>query len=151
MQTRCFKMDWLIPTLGIAMVAGCLVAATTYRELERQAHASETCLATLDRLSHDHTLSLVLKSLHDGEVDQAAQRLDLLFCWDILRADAELGSADARTQAWAEDSFRRIARVRPKNAEGPAADSARDYSEAQADAQRLLELALAGGHNAQTR
>ena len=84
MKTSCFKMDWLIPVLGIAVVAGCLLAATNYRALERQAHTEEVFMPALDRLSHDHTLSLALKALHDGEVDQAAHRLDLLLCWDIL-------------------------------------------------------------------
>ena len=108
-------------------------------------------MPALDRLSHDHTLSLALKALHDGEVDQAAHRLDLLLCWDILRADAELASADPRSRAWAEDIFGRIARVRPKNAEGPAAGSAWEHNEAQAGAARILELALTGAHDARTR
>ena len=151
MKTKCFKVDWLIPVLGIAVVAGCLVAATTCRELERRARAEEAFIPALDRLSYDHTLSLVLKTLHEGEVDKAAQRLDLLLCWDILRADAELASADPRTRAWAQEFFGRIARARPKNAERPAAGSAWEHNEAQAGAQRILELALAGAHDTRTR
>ena len=145
-KLRCFRIDWLIPVLGIGMVAGFVVAATTYRELERQAHAGEIFMPALDCLSHDLTLSLVLKTLHDGEVDRAAQRLDLLLCWDILRADAELASADAQTRAWTEEMLRRIARVRPKTAEGAA-----DSGGARAPAQQILERALAADHGDRTR
>ena len=140
----------MIPVLGIAVVAGCLVAATTCRELERRARAEEAFIPALDRLSYDHTLSLVLKPLHEGEVDKAAQRLDLLLCWDILRADAELASADPKTQAWMEDIFRRIARARPKTAEGTATSSTPEPNEAQAAAQRILELALTGTQGVQS-
>jgi hypothetical protein len=101
-------------------------------------------MPTLDRLSRDHTLSLVLRTLHDGEVDKAAQRLDLLVCWDILRADAELASADPQTRAWAENIFRRIARVRPKTAEDAAGGSTPESGGVRAAAQRILELALTG-------
>ena len=94
-KTRCFRIDWLIPVLGIGVVAGFLVAATSYRAFQRQADVEGAFMPTLDRLSHDHTLRLALKTLHDGRVDEAAQRLDLLLCWEILRADAELASADA--------------------------------------------------------
>ena len=53
MKTRYLKIDWLIPVLGIAVVAGSLVAATTYLDLERQAQAEESFTATLDRLYED--------------------------------------------------------------------------------------------------
>ena len=151
MKTSCFKMDWLIPVLGIAVVAGCLLAATNYRALERQAHTEEVFMPALDRLSRAHNLSLVLKTLHGGEVDKAARELDRLLCWDILGADAELASADARTRAWAGDMFRRIARVRPKTAEGAPVSSTPEPVGAQAAAQQILDLALKGDHNARTR
>jgi len=93
-------------------------------------------LKSLERLSRAHNLSLVLKTLHDGEVDKAARELDRLLCWDILRAGADLASADARTRAWTGDMFRRIARTRPKTEEG-----APDTVEARAPAQRILERA----------
>jgi len=139
-------VDWLISVLGMAVVAGCLVAAINYRDLERQAQAEAAFIPALERLSCDHTLSLALKALHDGEVDRAARRLDLLVCWDILRTDAELASADPETRAWAEDIFRKIAQVRPKTAEGAA-----DSGGPRAPAQQVLERALTADHSGQTR
>ena len=111
MKTRYLKIDWLIPVLGIAVVAGSLVAATTYLDLERKAQAEESFTATLDRLYEDQQLSTALKTLHDGAVDAGVQRLDLLLCGHILRTDSELASAGARTRTFVEDAFRRIAQV----------------------------------------
>ena len=142
MKTRCFKVGWLIPVLGIGVVVGFLMAATTYRGFERQAELDSAFMPTLDRLCNDYTLSQVLRMLHDGGVDEAAQRLDLLLCWDILRQDTELASADHRTRAWVEDTFRRIARVRPKMAKGAAGASDLVTCGARAEAERVLERAL---------
>jgi hypothetical protein len=137
-------MNWLIPVLGIAVVAGSLVAATTYRDLERQTQAAEACTATLDRLCEDLQISSMLKTIQDGKVEGAAQRLDLLLCGDILRTESELESADAFTRRCAEDAFRRIAQTRPKMADAAAGGSVQRSTDSTA-AQRILELALA--HN----
>jgi hypothetical protein len=151
MKTRYLKMNWLIPVLGIAVVAGSIVAGTTYLNLERKTQAAEALTATLDRLYQDQMLSAALKTLHAGEAAVAAQRLDLLLCDDILRTNSELASADARTRTFVEDAFRRIALLRPKIAHGAAAGSAQDCTGDQAAAQRILELALAGDHSTQTK
>jgi hypothetical protein len=151
MKTRYLKIDWLIPVLGIAVVAGSLVAATTYLDLERKAQAEESFTATLDRLYEDQQLSTALKTLHDGAVDAGVQRLDLLLCGHILRTDSELASAGARTRTFVEDAFRRIAQVRPKSAHSAAAGSGQECSDDQSAAQRILELALAGNHSTQTK
>jgi hypothetical protein len=143
MNIRCFKIEWLIPLLGIGLIASFLVAANAYRGLERQVNAEGDFLLTLDRLRHDHTLSLALRSLQEGEVDKAAHRLDLLLCWDILRADAELASADSRTRVWVDNVLRRIARVWPKTVEVSAATLPPDTSGIRADAERVLERVLA--------
>ena len=144
-------MDWLIPVLGIATVAGSLVAGSTYLNLERKLHADEAFMATLDRLYQDQKLSAALKTIQEGKVDVAAQRLDVLLCGDILMTNSELASADARTRSYVEDAFRRIARVRPKSAAGTAAGSAQACAYDQTAAQRILELALAGDHSKQTK
>ncbi len=141
-KTRCFKIDWLVPIPGIVVLAGCLWAATTYRGFEQQVDADETLTPTLDRLTFDLTLSLALKQLHDGEVEKAAQRLDLLLCWDILRADTELASADDRTRAWIEDTLRRIARTRPKTTEPAVVPSVPNPGGTQEEAQRVLVRVL---------
>jgi hypothetical protein len=150
MKTRYRMMNWLIPVLGIAVVAAGLVAGKSYTGLERKVQADEAFIPTLDRLQVDRQFSVALKALHDGEVDKAAQYLDLVLCWHILRTDAELGSADAQTRAYVQDVFRRIARVRPKTADGAAAGSTQECS-AQAAAQRILDLARAGDPSTRTK
>jgi hypothetical protein len=144
MKTRYWKTDWLVPLAGVAVVAGCLMAATTYFRLERTAQAADALGATIDHLFEDQRLSMVLNRIHGGEVDGAAQHLDQLLCGDILRLNAGLESADAQTRAYVEDAFRRIARLRPKTGEGVAGVSTPAYSADQAAAERILALALGG-------
>jgi hypothetical protein len=151
MKTRYLMMNWLIAVLGMAVVAAGLVAGTTYLDLERKVHADEAFIVTLDRLHVDRQLSTALKTLHDGEVDKAAQCLDLLLCEHILRTDLEQASADAQTQAYVQNVFRKIARVRPKTADGAATGSAQERNEAQAAALRILEQALAGDPSTRTK
>jgi hypothetical protein len=152
MKTRDLKIDWLIPFVGIAVVAGTVVAATSYLDCERKADAAEAFAVTLDRLFHDQQLSMVLEQIHRGEVIAAARRLDLLLCGDILRADSELTSADALTRAAVEDVFRRIALIRPSASAGGNTGSAQEPSDDQVEAQRILTLALgAATHAAQAK
>ncbi len=151
MKTRYLKTDWLIPLVGIAVVAGSLVAGSTYLDLERQIHADEAFTATVDRLYQDQMLSAALKTIHDGEVNVAARRLDLLLCEHILRTDAELGSADARTRAFVGDAFRRIALVRPKTANGAAAGSAQECNDDQIAAEKVLSGAPVVTRTAQAK
>ena len=151
MKTISLKTNWFVPLVGIAVVAGSVLAGSTYLELERMIAAEEAFTATLDRLYHDQQVSVALKSIHDGEVDVAAQRLDLLLCAHILKTDAELASADARTRTFVEDAFRRIALVRPKRANGAAASSAQECSDDQTAAERILSKALVIAHTAQTK
>jgi hypothetical protein len=142
MKTNHIPIDRLIPWLGIALIAGGLMVAATYLHLERKAHAFEASTATLDRLCQEVQLSAELKRLHEGEVDQAAQDIDLLLCGDILLTNAELASADRETRALVQNTFRRIARVRPKT-EGTNAASTQEHVFDQMAAERVLTLALA--------
>ena len=151
MKTRYLKMDWLIPLLGIAVVAGSLVAGTTYRDFERKIQTDEAYMATLDRLYEDHQISAALKTLHDGSVDAAAQRLDLLLCDHILTTNSELPTADARTRTFVADTFRRIALLRPKTANGAVSGPTQACDNDQAAAQRILALALASDHGTQAK
>ena len=152
MKLRDLKMNWLFPFVGIAVVVGTMVMATTYIELERRADAAEAFAATLDRLFHDHQLSMALEQIQQGEVAAAAQRLDLLLCEDVVRADLELASADPPTRAVVEDSFRRIALIRPNSTAGGAAGSAQKPTDGQLEAERILTLALgAAAHAARAK
>jgi hypothetical protein len=138
MKTGNWKADWLAPLVGVAVVGGSLMAATTYLNLEQKVRASEAFSVTLDRLYQDQRLSTVLKSMHDGQVKAAAQRLDGLLCQNIIRLDSQLGCADPQTRTCATDAFRRIGLLRPKN----AARAAQDCTEDQITAERILARAL---------
>ncbi len=152
MKIRDVKINWLFPFVGIAAVVGAVVAATAYFDFERQADAGQAFAATLDRLFHDQQLSMALEQIEQGEVAAAARRLDLMLCGDVVRADLELASADALTRAAVEDTFRRIALIRPKTAAGTSAGSAQGPGDDQIEAERILTLALgAAAHAAQAK
>jgi len=151
MKTRYLKTDWLLPLVGIVVVAGSLLAARTYFDMEQQAGAEQALGTTLDRLQHDLKLCGVLKAIHNGEVAGGAQRLDLLLCDDILELHAGLTAADLRTRTYVQDAFRRIALLRPKIGAGTAASAAPERSHDQAAAERILASALGAGHIAQTK
>ncbi len=152
MKLRDLIPNWLFPSVGIAAVVGGLVMAAAYVELERKNDAAQAFAATLDRISHDHQLSMALAQIQQGEVVAAAQRLDLLLCEDVVRADLELPSADPLTRAVVDDSFRRIALIRPNSKAGGAAGSAQNPTDGQLEAERILTLALgAAAHTARAK
>jgi hypothetical protein len=151
MKTICLKRQWLAPLLGVAVVGGGLMATRTYFELEHKVRAHEALTATLERLYQDQKLSTALKSLHDGDVQGAAQRLDVVLCESILRLNDELASADARTRMYIEDAFRRIALARSGIAGGEAAGPGQGYTDDQAAVERILRRALGNTHTAQVR
>ena len=151
MKTTYLKMQWLAPVLGVAVIGGGLMATRTYFELERKVRAHEALTATVERLYQDYKLSTALKSIHDGDVKGAAQRLDVLLCESILQLNDELASADERTRMYVEDVFRRIALARQGITGGEAAGSGQECTEDQAAAERILRKALASAQTAQAR
>ena len=151
MKTRYLKANWLVPLVGVAVVAGGLMAATTYFDLERKVQAHEALTQTLERLYQDQRLNAALKSIHDGDVKGAAQRLDALLCGNIIRLNAGLASADARTRTYVEDAFRRIALSRPGIAGEEAAGSGQECRQDQVAVETILSRALGGTHTAQVR
>ncbi len=151
MKTRYIKMDWLIPVLGIAVVAGSLVAGSTYLNLERKTHADEVFMVTLDRLYQAQKLSAVLKTFHDGDAAAAVKRLDLLLCANIIRTDSEMACADARTQDYVQFAFRRIALLRPRTGQATETATAEERYNDETAAQRILDQTLASQHIAQAK
>ena len=143
------KTDWLAPLVGITVVGGSLMAATTYVNLEQKTSDAKALTVTLDHLYQDQRLSAALRSLRGGQVETAAQRVDQLLCEDILRRNAELGSADAPTRAYVNDMFRRIALLRPKVSAGASGGAAQECTEDQIAAERILAHALGKEHIAQ--
>jgi len=142
MKTKCTKTDWLASLVGIALVAATVAAARAYLGSEQQTHTGEALTATLDRLYQDQQLCMALKTLHEGDAAAAAKRLDQLLCEHIIRLDSERASADARTQGFVEDAFRRMALVRPKTVAGKSADSTAECPDDRLAAERILSRAL---------
>jgi hypothetical protein len=142
MKTNYIKLNRLIPVLGIALVAAGVMAAATYLGLERKIHSGQAFAATLDRLYQDQQLCSTLRTLHDGDVSAATQRLDLLLCDDILTLNAQLASADDLTRTYVKNAFAHLAVIRPKNAQ-VSAGAAQGFHEDQMEAEQILALACA--------
>jgi hypothetical protein len=147
MKTQYMKIDWLIPLLGIALVAGGIVAAATYLDLERKIHSGEAFAATLDHLYQDQQLSAALKLIHEGETAAAARSLDLLLCDNLLLVNSQLAAADDRARTLAKDAFVGIALLRPKNSP-TAAGAAQELYDDQIQAEKILMQACAGSTSA---
>jgi hypothetical protein len=143
MKTNNYRTQLVGALLGVGLVAATAAGINSYLRVERDARATEALTATLDQLYHDQSLSLALKKIHEGDVTGASRQLDILLCDDVLLRNAELASADARTQMLVRDAFRRIGQVRPKTEPAAPTGAASEVSEDQIAAQRLLELAVA--------
>ena len=135
-------MNRFIPLLGIVLVVGGIMAAATYRDLERKSQAAQAFMVTLDRLWHDQQLSAALKTIREGDVDAAAQRLDLLLCDDILAVDSQLASANNTDRGYVQDVLATIARLRPRNSK-TIAGATQEVSNDQTRAERILMRAWA--------
>ena len=151
MKTRRLRLDWLIPVLGIAAVVGGMMAATTYVRLEKDTQSAQSLANTLEHLYQDQTISLALRKIHAGEVAAAAQQVDVLLCDNVLQLNADLGSADAQTRAYVGHGFRRIERVRPKTPEAAASGAIPPTTMDQAEAQRILALAVGSQQMAESK
>jgi hypothetical protein len=143
MKNNLIKIKWLIPILGIASLAGSLVGAATYIELQREAHSGEAHHAALGHLWLDQGLCCVLRSMHQGDVNSAAQQLDRLLCGDIIGINSELGSAGAADRAFVTNAFAHFVLVRPKSA-ALLAGTGQELSDDQLEAARILEHAANG-------
>jgi hypothetical protein len=151
MKTALAKREWVIPLLGIVLVVGTWMAATSYCDLEQRAHDAEALGTTLGRLYQDHQLSVALKDIRAGDLKEASRRMDAILCSDILRIDEELPSADPRARGFIEDAFRKMAAVRPKTAGERASGSAQEIPDTQAAVERILNRFLTSPQTAQVR
>jgi hypothetical protein len=143
MKTRYFKGRWIMPALGIGLVGGSLAWAAAYVNLERRLQSAEALSVTLERLHLQRQLSLALKSLHEGDVDAAAQRVDLVLCDSVLVVKSDLATADDARWACVQDAFARVARLRPRNSDTLAGATRELYND-QIEAERILADACSG-------
>jgi len=149
MKTESIITGWLVPVLGIALVAASAVAVKYYSDLEQKADAGVADADRFERLCRDQELSLALKAIHEGDAQGASRRLDLLLCGDILRTDSELATADTEARAYMAGAFRRIAVTRPQIAADEISVPGHENSAGQIAAQQILANALGTLHTAQ--
>jgi len=151
MKTNELKMKWLAPVLGAVVIGGGLMGTKLYFELEHKTRAHEALTATLQQLYQDQRLSTALKSMREGDVQGAAQRLDALLCQNILRLDEESASADGKTRMYVEDAFRRIALAQSGITGGATADTEQEAGEDRAAVQKIFLRALGSVQSAQAK
>jgi hypothetical protein len=142
MRMKRKAIPWYISLVGIVVVAVGVMAAATYLGLERKIVSGQAYAAMLERLYHDQQLSVVLRTIHDGEADTAARRLDLILCDDILAVNSQLASASNAERDYAQTMFAQIARQRPGNGETFAVAITK-LSNDQIEAERILRKACA--------
>jgi hypothetical protein len=151
MKTTSFGRNWVIPLLGIAVVAGAVIVRANYLRLEQETWSADALQATIDRLYHDQNLSVALKKLHEGDVDGAVKRLDVVLCDDIVRLDSELEDADQHTRTCVGEGLRRIAHVRPVSPQAAQSGTVPGWVDTQTAAQRILSLAVANELRAESK
>jgi hypothetical protein len=140
MKTGYIKMNWLIPSLGIALVAVGVIAAATYLDLERQNHSAEVSMARMARLHQDLQLCGVLRTIQAGDVSSAARQLDLLVCNDIVAVNSQLASADPEDCKFIRNAFVRFALIRPRSA-ALLTDATQELRSDQIEAETILAQA----------
>jgi hypothetical protein len=113
MKDKNINIKWLIPSLGIALVAGGLMGAAINSKLEQEAHFGEGDRGALERLRLEDGICCGLRALHAGDVNSAAQQLDRVLCEDILLLSSELASLEVVDRAFMKNAFARFSTVRP--------------------------------------
>lgn len=151
MKTHYVKKDWLVPIMGVAVLAGCMMAAAAYQRVQREAKAAEALAHTVEHLYQDQNICMALRKIHEGDVAAAAQQLDVLVCDDILHLHADLASADDVTRTYVGDGLRRMGSVRPKTPEASSSGAVSQTTFDQAEAQRILALTIAAQPMAESK
>jgi hypothetical protein len=143
MKTNAFRVNWLIPLLGIALFGVGYPLSKSYLSYQEQIRSGEQMYATVGRLIEDCNLSQVLIQAQNGGCEMTARRLDELLAANIMTEGAQLASADAQTRALADFIFDRVARLSPLGSSMPSGMS-QGRSDLQSAAPGLLAQALAG-------
>jgi len=116
MKRNVFRVDWLIPVLGIVLVLGGYSLTKSYHGALEDIRLGQQFNAIIDRLTGDCRLSRVLSEAQAAGCAVTAQSLDELLATDMATLNAELQSAEPQARALAEACFEYIARRRHQNA-----------------------------------
>jgi uncharacterized protein YecA (UPF0149 family) len=111
MNRKSFRMNWLIPMLGIVLVGGGYAAARSYKGLDQAMNNELQFASTAERVREGVRLLQIQTQLAKGSCPGRARQVDesLSFCVEAL--DLELASADARTQGFITSFFEHMAHV----------------------------------------
>jgi hypothetical protein len=115
MKNNTFKIRWLIPALGIALVGGGYGLTKTYLGYQEQIRSSEQLVVIVDHLVEGIHLNQILKQAQDTGCHEAAGSLDKLLAANIVAVNAELPSADAQARVLADVLFKHLAQQRSQN------------------------------------
>jgi hypothetical protein len=142
MKTNIYRIDWLIPVLGIALVGGGYFLTKSYLGLKEGMRSGEQCSATVDRLVEDLRLNQILMQAENGGCAETARSLDELLSANIADENSQLASADSDTRAMVAFCFKHIARQRSQNSP-VGADLPAGRSDREAAAPKILTQTLA--------
>ena len=142
MKTGTFRIDWLIPVLGIALVGGGYFPVKSYLGLQEQIRSCERFEATTDRLWEYCDLGRVMVQAQSGGCASTARSLYELVAANLATESAGLAPADSDTRVLVERVAEYIDRRRP---ESPpmAGDGSAGGSGYEVPGQRRLTQALA--------
>ncbi len=142
MKTRTFRIDWLIPVLGIALVGGGYFPMKSYLGLQEQTRSAEQFKATVDLLWEDVDLSRLLMQAQGSGCATTARSLDELLSAHLATDSPRLASAAPETRALVQVVARFVDRRRsestPMAGDVPAGGSDREVA-----GQRILTQTLA--------
>ena len=142
MKTRTFRIDWLIPVLGIALVGGGYFAVKSYLGFQEQIRSQEELAATVDRFRVQCGLSGIMVQAQSGGCASTARSLDELLSANLATDIDRLASADTDTRALVEVVTRFINRRRSESSP-MAGDVPAGGSDHEVAGQRILTQTLA--------
>jgi hypothetical protein len=146
MEIKSCKARGLFVALAIAALGGGYLEVRSLRETQNSMRSEEAFSAILDRLAQVRQINASLKWLEAGDVDEAAQHLNLLLSENIVRANSQLAFADARARFFVQRAFGKMALYQPTPSGRSLDVAAPGRSDDEREAQRILALAVLAGH-----
>ena len=143
MKASVFRVDWLIPVLGIALVGAAYCLMKSYAGYEQEFRSANQTMAICDRLVEDCNLTRSLVQAQNDGCAATSRGLDALLCSDMATVKADAASADPRTQRIVQACYDYLDRRRSEDSPMGAGLPARQ-SVPQLAAQSVPAQTLAG-------
>ncbi len=115
MKTTVFRMDWLVPVLGIVVVGGAYCFIRSYLGYEQDLRSANQTIAICDRLLEDCNLTRSLVQAQNDGCAATSRGLDAWLSADMANVKADATSADPRTQRVVEACVDYLDRRRSEN------------------------------------